>query len=154
MLTENLLNDIQGREERLSTAKARWDALQKEYEARLKVAKAYVEYKKSAGILSSQVIALGEMVYNFPADTIRTKEELLAYVQKQQQLNQIIDTALEPSLAANTDLSLNYFLQISTASDRIKAAEADYQAVVLRAHSPVYVPLPFKTANGVKVNSN
>jgi hypothetical protein len=57
-------------------------------------------------------------------------------VQKQQQLNKIIDAALEPSLAANTDLSLQYILQMSIAADRIKAAEAAYQAC--RAKSPFH----------------
>lgn len=152
VLNESLLNAVQEHEELLSAAAAKWAALQKEYEARLKVAKAYVDYKKSSGNLSPKVIALAEMVYNFGADSIRTKEELLAYLQKQQQLNQAIDAAMEPSLAANTDLSLQYILQISTAADRIKTAEAEYQAVAQKAHSPVFIPI--KTTGEIKVKQN
>jgi hypothetical protein len=55
---------------------------------------------------------------------------------------------MEPSLVANTDLSLQYILQISTAADRVKRAEAEYQAAAQKAHSPVYVPLPTGTING------
>ena len=79
-------------------------------------------------------------------DSTWTGEKLQAYTQKQQQLNKLIEEAHEPS-ATNADLSLNYFVQISNSSDRIKAAETDYQPVAENAHSPVYVPLPFKTSN-------
>jgi hypothetical protein len=70
-----------------------------------------------------------------------TGEKLQAYVRQQQQLGIVLDAALEPSQAAHTDLSLNYFLQISHATDRVKAAEAAYGAAAQKAKSPVYVPL-------------
>lgn len=154
VLNEDLLNNLQQRKELLSAVKAKWIALRSEYDARLKVAKAYVDYKKSSGSPSPKVLALTEMVYNFGADSVRTKEALLAYLQKQQQLGQTIDAAMEPSLAANTDLSLQYILQMSTAADRIKEAEAEYQAIAQKAHSPVYVPLPGAMANNLKLKQN
>jgi hypothetical protein len=154
VLNEDLLKRLQQQEELNAAAKAKWAALQTEYEARLKVAKAYVDYKKSTGALSPKVLLLTEMVYNFRTDSIHTKEALLSYLQKQQQLSRAIDEAIEPSQAANTDLSLQYILQISTAADRIKRAEAEYQAAAQKAYSPVYVPLPIEMASGVNVKQN
>jgi len=153
-LNESLLSDIQGREEMLASAKAKWDALTKEYDARLQTLKEYINYKKDAGALSPKVSLLNNAVSNVAGEKEWTKEKLSAYAQKQRQLGKVIDEALEPSLAANTDLSLNYFVQISNAGDRIKAAESEYQAVAEKAHSPVYIPLPFNTTNTVKVNNN
>lgn len=147
VLNEDLLNSLQQREELLSLAKEKWFALRREYDARLKVAKAYVDYKKSTGTPSPKVLQLTELIYNFEPDSVRTKEALLAFLQKQQQLGRAIDEAMEPSLAANADLSLQYIIQLSSATDRIKAAEADYQAAAQKAHSPVYVPLPNVTAS-------
>jgi hypothetical protein len=43
---------------------------------------------------------------------------------------------------------------MSTAADRIKAAEATYQAAAQKAHSTLYVPLPFATKTEVKVNNS
>jgi hypothetical protein len=154
VLNEELLNNIQQRDELLSTVKTKWEALQTAYENRLKVAKAYVDYKKGIGPLSPQAQALEKMITSISTSKASTKEELLAYVQKQQQLNKIIDAALEPSLAANTDLSLQYILQMSTAADRIKAAEAAYQPAAQKARSTLYVPLPFQTKSDVKVNNS
>ena len=154
VLNQSLLNAIQQQEERLLAAASKWKALQNEYEARLKIARAYVDYKKSTGTLSPNVHALTEMVYNFGTADMRTKEELLAYVQKQQQLAKTIEAAMEPSLAANSDLSLQYIIQISTAADRVKRAEAEYQAAAQIAHSPIYVPLPVGGMNGAGVNQN
>jgi hypothetical protein len=65
-----------------------------------------------------------------------------------------IDAALEPTLAANIDLSLQYILQLSTAADHVKSAEAAYQAAAQKARSPLYVPLPFATKSDVKVNNS
>lgn len=154
VLTEDLLNDIQNREELLSTLKTKWEALLKEYEGRVVIAKNYIQYKMSLGALSPQAKALSERLASIAPPTALTKESLLAYVQQQKQLDKAIDGALEPSLAANTDLTMNYFLQLSNADDRIQAAEGHYQLLAEKAHSPVYAPLPFRTANSVQVNSN
>lgn len=154
VLNEKLLNDIQGREEQLSQVKAKWEALLKEYEARVKLAKEYINYKKSIASLSPQARALESELAGFTPQKEWTKETLLAYVQKQQQLSKAIDEALEPSMAANTDLTMNYFLQISNAGDRVEYAEGDYQTIAEKALSPVYVALPFKATNSLKVNEN
>ena len=148
-LTEELLTGIQSREELLSTLKKNWNTLVKEYEGRVIVARDYIKYKKSQGALSPQATALGTLLDSFAPPKEWSKETLLAYVQKQQQLNSAIDGALEPSLAANTDLTMNYFLQISNAGDRIKAAEMNYQLLAEKAHSPLYVPLPVKTTKNM-----
>jgi hypothetical protein len=154
VLNESLLNEVQNHDEMQTAAKVKWEALQKEYEARLQVLKDYVNYKSSLGTQTPKLLALREAVKQLTPEKKWTGETLRAYVQKQQQLNGTIEDALEPSLAANTDLSLNYFVQISKASDRIRAAEAEYQQAAQRAHSPVYVPLPLKTATETGVSHN
>ena len=141
-LNETLLNEVQGREEMLALVKTKWETLQKEYEARLQVLREYVDHKKSRGALSQKVELLNQAVTNISSMKVDSKENRATYVQKQQQLNNIIDAALEPTFAANSDLSLTYFVQITGAGDRIKAAEAEYQAAAQQAHSPVYAPLP------------
>lgn len=150
VLNEPLLNEIQNHDEMLATAKNQWDDLQKEYEGRLQVLRDYINYKKSFGTLSSNVQKLSDAVNSISLQNQWTSETWLAYVQKQKQLNRVIDDALEPSQAANTDLSVNFFVQISNASDRIKAAEKAYQTVAEKAHSPVYRPLPFEATASIK----
>lgn len=154
VLSDELLQEIQGREEMQTVVKAKWDALQKEYEARLQVLKDYIGYKKGMGALTPKVTLLNEAVSKFTPQQQWTRENVLAYAQKQQQLNNIIDAGLEPAMAANTDLSLRYFLQISNAGDRIKAAEREYQAIAEKAHSPIYAPLPVKAPSTLTVNAN
>jgi hypothetical protein len=145
-VNEQLVNNIQQREEMLSAVKAKWEALVKEYEGRTNIAKEYVAYKKTTGALSPQVKALGDMLNTMPAAGEWTGEKVLAYVQKQQALSKALDNALEPSMAANTDLTMNYIMQVSSAGDRIKLAEQAYQPVAVKAQSKVFVPLPFKAA--------
>ncbi|HEV7332643.1 MAG TPA: hypothetical protein VGN63_16510 [Flavisolibacter sp.] len=154
VLTEDLLNEIRAREEMLSSLQTKWGSLLKEYEARTGVARDYIKYKKSIGALSPKAATLSAVLDSAAAPKEWNKESLLSYVQKQQQLNAAIDGALEPSQAANTDLTMNYFLQFSNAGDRIKAAEADYQMLAERAHSPIYVPIPVKAANSLQVKAN
>lgn len=149
-LTPDLLDGIQRREEVLAGVKTAWETLLKEYEARNTIAREYINYKKGLGPLSPQAKALNGMLAGISPANTWTKETLQAYAQKQQSLMKAIDNALEPSLAANTDLTMNYFLQLSRAGDRIKAAEAAYQPLAETAHSPVYVSLPSATRQAVK----
>jgi hypothetical protein len=146
-----LVSGVADRQKNLAELKSRWDALQKEYEARLQLAKDYISYKKSLG-LSPQMKTLEEMVNTLSVKTVWDKEKILLYVQKQKQLDDLIDKALEPSYSANSDLSMNYFLQLNNASDRIKYAEGSYQELAEKTSSPVYPPLPFKASNSTKVN--
>ena len=154
VLTEDLLTSIQTREEMLSSLQTKWSTLLKEYEARTGVARDYIKYRKSIGALSPKANMLSTMLDSAAAPKEWNKESLLAYVQKQEQLSAAIDGALEPSQAANTDLTMNYFLQFSNAGDRIKAAEADYQSLAEKAHSPLYTPLPAKANNSLQVKAN
>lgn len=154
VLTEDLLNEIRTREEALSSVQKSWDTLLKEYEARAVVARDYIKYRKSLGALSPKAATLSTLLDSSAAPKEWNKASLLAYVQNQERVSTAIDGALEPSQAANTDLTMNYFLQFSNAGDRIKAAEADYQVVAQKAHSPLYVPLPGKGANSLQVKAD
>lgn len=153
VLTEDLLASIQNREEMLSALQAKWSNLQKEYEARNGVARDYITYRKSLGALSPKANTLAVMLDSTAAPKEWNKASLLTYLQQQEQISTAIDGALEPSQAANTDLTMNYFLQFSNAGDRIKAAEAEYQSLAQKVRSPLYVPLPEK-ANSLQVKAD
>ncbi|HEY1023113.1 MAG TPA: hypothetical protein VGE06_12415 [Flavisolibacter sp.] len=153
VLTKELLTSIQNREEMLSALQTKWNNLQKEYEARNTVARDYITYRKSLGALSPKANTLAVMLDSAAAPKEWNSASLLAYVQKQEQISTAIDGALEPSQAANTDLTMNYFLQFSNVGDRIKAAEADYQSLAEKVHSPLYTPLPGK-ANSLQVKAD
>lgn len=153
VLTEDLLTSIHTREEMLSALQTKWSNLQKEYEARNTVARDYIAYRKSLGALSPKANTLNVMLDSAAVPKEWNKASLLAYVQKQEQISTAIDGALEPSQAANTDLTMNYFLQFSNANDRIKAAEAEYQSLAGKVRSPLYVPLPEK-ANSLQVKAD
>lgn len=153
VLNESLLNQVQGRDEMLSAAKNKWEALVKEYDGRLVVVKQYISYKQGMGAMTPKLAQLKVAVESLKPQQAWTKESIIAYVQKQQALDKTIDAAMEPSLAANTDLSLNYIVQISNASDRIKAAKAEYQSISEQAHSPVYAPLPISSISPIQVSN-
>lgn len=150
VLNEMLLNEIQSRDALLTMAKAKWSDLLREYQGRQQVLNDYVNYKKGMGALSPNVSALSEALNNLKVPAEWTRETLIAYTQKQQQLNKVIDEALEPSSAASADLSVSYIVQISNAGDRIRQAEVFYQPVADKAHSPVFVPLPFLETKSVR----
>ncbi|MDB5208224.1 MAG: hypothetical protein JWR72_3299 [Flavisolibacter sp.] len=128
--TPELLSIIGNRQANLAAAKQKWEALLKEYESRLQVAKSYVQYKKDAGILSPQLQKLDEVINSLTTKTAWNKETIALYRQKQNQLADLIDRSLEPSYAANSDLSMNYIIQLSNVKDRIKVAEGEYQTIV------------------------
>lgn len=129
LATPKLINSINNRPANLAANKQKWEALLKEYEARLQVAKSYVQYKKDAGTLSPQLQKLDEVINSLTVKTAWNKETIALHRQKQNQLADLIDVALEPSYAANTDLSMNYIIQLSNVKDRIKKAEEEYEMV-------------------------
>ncbi len=150
MLNETLLKTIQNREVLLAEVRAAWEALEKEYAARRKIVDEYIGYKKTTGGLSAKMQALSNAVSKLPSLKDSSGTTRLVYVQSQHHLNSAIDDALEPTTAANSDLTLNYFLQISNAGDRIKVAEDFYQSKAMEARSSRYPPLPFATSNAPK----
>lgn len=142
--TPETVASISNRQADLTTLKSSWDALLKEYESRLQIAKEYVQYKKGQGALSPQMLSLEQMVNTLSAKTTWDKEKIQLYVQRQQQLLDMIDKALEPSFAANTDITMNYIVQLSHANDRIKAAKMSYQTEAQKTPSVTYPALPAK----------
>ena len=139
-----LVASISNRQQNLMALKTKWEMLLKEYESRLQVAKEYVQYKKGQGALSPQLQSLDQMVTTLSAKTTWDKEKIQLYVQRQQQLLDMIDKALEPSYAANTDMTMNYILQLSGAADRIKLAKQEYQALAEKTPSATYPSLVAK----------
>lgn len=142
--TPGLLKSISSRQADLTALKSSWETLNKEYESRLQLAKDYVQYKKGQGALSAQTQSLEEMTNTLSVKTVWDKEKILLYVQRQNQLADMIDKALEPSYTAGSDMSMNYILQLSQANDRIKAAQAAYQALAEKTPSVTYPALAKK----------
>jgi hypothetical protein len=151
---ENTITAIKNRETNLTALKTAWEKLLKEYEGRLQAAKEYVGYKKSNGALSDNVKKLEDVVNSLSVKTTWDKEKILLYVQKQKQVHDLIDKALEPSYTANADMSMNYFLQLSNASDRIETAQGVYHDLVQKTPSAIYPMLPVKATNSIKANEN
>lgn len=142
--TPELVTTIVNRNQDLTALKTKWEALLKEYESRLNVAKEYVQYKKGQGALSPQMQSLEQMVNTLSTKTTWDKEKIQLYVQRQGQLADMIDKSIEPSYTASADISMNYILQLSQTNDRIKTAQADYQAQAQKTPSATYPTLAGK----------
>lgn len=137
-----LVSSIIKRETDLNMLKASWDKLVMEYEGRVKIARNYINHQKGQGQLSAAAQQLGVALENSQPGVNWTNEKQLAYLKQQDQLQKLIDQALEPSHTAHADLSINYLIQMSNASDRIKTAFQNYQATSQKVSSTVYKPLP------------
>ena len=142
--TPELMASIGNRQNDLMGLKQKWETLLKEYDGRLNVAKDYVQYKKGQGAVSQQIKTLDEMINTLSVKTTWDKEKILLYVQKQKQFQELIDKALEPSQNANSDMSMNYFIQVSQADSRIKTAMGEYQALAEKTPSATYPTLSEK----------
>ena len=140
--TPDVVATITNRQNDLASLQSKWDELVKEYNARLQLAKEYVDYKKSQGNLSAPVQSLNEMITTLSAKTDSSKEQILLYGQRQKQLAELIDKSIEPSFTANADLGMNYILQLSNANDRIKAAQSAYNSLAQKTPSNRYPVLP------------
>ena len=146
----DLVTTIRNREADLAALKGKWDALLKEYDGRLQVAKDYLAYKKGQGALSPPLQTLEDMVNGLNGNTAWNKDNIQQYVQKQEQLEQQLDKALEPSFTAGSDLSMNYILQASNATDRIKYAREEYSILAARTPSSTYPAISMKAAHSDK----
>jgi len=142
--TPELVNNITNRQADLTALQNKWEALFKEYEGRLRIAKEYVQYKKGQGALSPQMQSLEQMVNTLSTKTIWDKEKIQLYVQRQSQLADMIDKSVEPSYTANADISMNYILQLHNADSRIEAALKDYETQVEKTPSATYPALAAK----------
>lgn len=142
--SRDLVASISSRNQDLTTLKTKWEALLKEYESRLNVAKEYVQYKKGQGALSSQMQILEQMVNTLSTKTTWDKEKIQLYVQRQGQLADMIDKSVEPSYTASADISMNYILQLHNANERIETAMKDYQAQAQKTPSATYPALAMK----------
>jgi hypothetical protein len=142
--TPEVVTAISNRQSSLTTLKQKWETLLNEYEGRLNVAKEYVSYKKNQGSTSQQIKTLNEMISTLSVKTTWDKNKILLYVQKQKQFQNLIVKALEPSQNANSDMSMNYFIQVSNADSRIKTAMTEYQALAEKTPSATYPTLSEK----------
>jgi hypothetical protein len=142
--TPELVAGISNRQADLTALKNKWEALLKEYEGRLQIAKEYVQYKKGQGALSTQMQSLEQMVNTLSTKTTWDKEKIGLYVQRQGQLADMIDKSVEPSYTASADISMNYILQLHNADSRIEAATKEYQAQAQKTPSATYPALAGK----------
>ena len=140
--TPDLVASISNRQTDLAALKTKWETLLKEYEARLKIAKEYVQYKKGQGTLSPQLQSLNEMINTLSAKPTWDKEKISQYTQRQKQLADMIDKSVEPSYTAGSDMGMNYILQLSNANDRIKTAQSEYNSLAQKTPSATYPVVP------------
>lgn len=141
--TKELVEDIVHRAERVTQVKASWETLKNEYISRSMLLRDYINYVKSSGRNMPEVVALEAALKKLPTISAEpTKEQILAYVKDQQVIDGLADKAMQPTLTASADLTMNYIINAQSQASRIGEAKAAYNKVAAGAHSPVYVVVP------------
>lgn len=137
-LTPQTASAIATRQEQLYQVQQQWQALFKEYKSRVLVAKDFVHYKKGRGALSPALQNLDAAVSQLLAQTDAPSLDVPRYISGQRNLDALIEKAYEPTQTASADISLNYFLQLNQAADRIKTAVAAYNEVARKVPASGY----------------
>lgn len=141
--TKEVVDDIVHRTERTASVKATWDALKNEYVSRSVLLREYINYVKSSGRVTPEVTALEEALKKMPAISAEpTKEDIVAYVKGQQSITALADKAMQPTLTAGADLTMNYIISMQSQDSKIAEAKTAYNTAAASAHSPVYVVVP------------
>ncbi|HEY1112447.1 MAG TPA: hypothetical protein VGE66_02765 [Chitinophagaceae bacterium] len=141
--TKELVDDIMHRAERNASVKASWEALKNEYVSRSVLLREYINYVRSSGKASAEVVALEEALKKLPTiGAAPTKEDIVGYVKGQAALNTLADKAMQPTLTASADLTMNYIISMQSQESKIAEAKTAYNTVAAGAHSPVYVVVP------------
>lgn len=141
--TKELVDDIVHRAERNASVKASWEALKNEYVSRSVLLREYINYVRSSGKASAEVVALEEALKKLPTiGAVPTKEDIVGYVKGQAAINTLADKAMQPTLTASADLTMNYIISMQSQESKIAEAKAAYNSVAAGAHSPVYVVVP------------
>jgi len=137
------VESIVHRTDRIASVKAGWETLKKEYIDRSVLLRDYINYVKNSGRNMPEVAALEEGLKNLSSpDAVPTRENILAYVQGQQKIDGLADKALQPTLTAGSDLTMNYIISVQTQATRIGEAKAAYNKAAAAANSNVYTVVP------------
>jgi hypothetical protein len=137
------VDNILHRTDRIASAKASWETLKKEYMNRSVLLRDYISYVKNSGRDMPEVIALEDGLKALPTvDAEPTRERILAYVQGQQKIDGLADKALQPTLTAGADLTMNYIINVQNQATRIGEAKAAYNKAAAAANSNVYTVVP------------
>lgn len=141
--SKELVDDIVNRADRVAAVQTSWETLKNEYLNRSVLLRDYITYVKSSGKDMPEVAALEEALKKMPTISAEpTKDELLAFVKNQQAIDGLADKALQPTLTASTDLTMNYIINVQSQASKIGEAKATYNKAAAAAHSPVYVVVP------------
>jgi hypothetical protein len=141
--SKEVIDNIVHRTERIAQAKTQWETLQKEYMNRMVLLREYISYIKSTGRDMPEVLALEEGLKKVPTISAEpTKEEILAFVQGQQVIDGLADKALQPTLTASADLTMNYIINVQSQASRIGEAKTAYNKAAAAASSSVYTVVP------------
>jgi hypothetical protein len=141
--SKDVVEDIVHRTKRIAGVKTSWEALAKEYDNRSGLLREYINYMKSSGRDMPEVQALDEGLKVVPVlDAQPTKEKILAYVRAQQAIDVLADKALQPTLTASADLTMNYIISMQDQAAKIGEAKAAYNKAAAEANSDVYTIVP------------
>lgn len=141
--TKEMVEDIVHRAERTAGVKAMWDALKNEYVSRTVLLREYINYVRGNGRVTPEVTSLEEALKKLPTiGAAPSKEDLLSYIKGQQAIDTLADKALQPTLNASADLTMNYIISLQSQESKIAEAKAAYNTAAATAHSPVYVVVP------------
>jgi hypothetical protein len=141
--SKDLVDNIVHRTERIASVKTSWEALKKEYDNRTVLLREYISYVKNSGRDMPEVQALEDGLKAVPAvDAQPTREKILAYVKAQQAIDGLADKALQPTLTASSDLTMNYIISVQSQASKIGEAKAAYNKAAAEADSGVYTIVP------------
>ena len=131
------------RTQRMQAVKMKWEDLKGQYNRRTELLKEYISYVKSGGKESAEAANLEAAINNLPlVEGEPTKEGMLAYIRAQQAIEELADKALQPTLTASADLTMNYIINIQTQATRISEAKTEYNKAATEAQSDKYAVLP------------
>ena len=141
--SKDVVDNIVHRTERIAGVKSSWEALKKEYDNRTVLLREYINYVKSSGRDMPEVRSLEDGLKAVPAvDAQPTRDAILAYVKAQQAIDGLADKAMQPTLTASADLTMNYIISMKDQATKIGEAKAAYNKAASEANSDVYTVVP------------
>lgn len=141
--SKEVVDDIVHRTERAAGVKGTWETLKNEYVSRSVLLREYINYVKSSAKVTPEVTALEEALKKLPTIGANpTKDDILGYVKSQQAISTLADKAMQPTLNASADLTMNYIISMQSQDSKIADAKTAYNTAAASAHSPVYVVVP------------
>lgn len=140
--TEDLVKSVLYRQLYLENVRVAWQQLQEEYEKRLALVSEYLAYRNSYSGPSPETQRLDAALKKINALSPASGKERAKYIALQLELEKLLETNVQPTFTAASDLSLNFIIQLTTAGDGIKDGVQAYNDAASKARSKQFPPVP------------